>query len=321
MSDPLTVAPRSGCKTFCHFPLELDLDALQADVAILGLPYGRPYTMEEVTNDQSNAPTAVRQVSDIACEGLERWDFDLGGTLFDGQDIRVVDCGDVPATPRDLDAHYLRAEAAVRKILAAGALPISIGGDHGVPIPVFRAFEDHGPIHVIQIDAHLDWRDHLSGETDGYSSPMRRASELPHVDRIFQIGLRCQGSARKEEFEAAQAYGADLTTAHELHDKGMDAVLARIPDGERYYITVDADGMEPGVMPGVLVPAPGGVTYTQMHKLIHGLVNKGKVVGMDIVEVTPSKDVNEITSITAGRLITNLIGASVRAGYFRSQTA
>lgn len=321
MSQPLTVAPRSGCKTFCHFPLALDLDRLDADIAIIGMPYGRPYSMEEVSNDQSNAPTAVRQVSDIACEGLERWDFDLGGTLFDGEDIKVVDCGDVPADPRDLDAHYMRAEAAIRKILDAGALPITIGGDHGIPIPIFRAFDGRGPIHLIQIDAHLDWRDHLNDETQGYSSPIRRASELAHIDQIFQIGLRCQGSARREEFEAAMAYGAHLTTAQELHSQGMEAVLAQIPDGANYYITVDADGMEPGIMPGVLVPAPGGVTYTQMHSLIHGLVKKGRVVGMDVVEITPSKDVNDITSITAGRMITNLIGAAVRAGYFRKGTA
>jgi agmatinase len=317
MSDALTVAPRAGTKTFCHFPLALDLDALDAHVAILGLPYGDPYSMEEVTNDQSNAPTAVRHTSDLAWEGLARWDFDLGGTVFDGQEIRVVDCGDVPADPRDLSAHYRLAEAAVRKILKAGTMPISIGGDHGVPIPVFRALEEVGPVHLIQIDAHLDWRDHLNGAKEGYSSPIRRAAELSHIDQIFQIGLRCQGSARTEEFEAATAYGVDLTTAYELHDDGMEAVLARIPDGEKYYLTIDADGMEPSAMPGVAAPAPGGVTYPQMHKLIHGLVKKGKVVGMDIVEITPARDVNELTCITAARMITNLIGAAVRAGYFR----
>jgi agmatinase len=316
MSLPLTVAPRAGCKTFCHFPEALDLDALEAHVAILGLPYGDPYSMEEVTNDQSNAPTAVRQFSHMAMEGLKRWDFDLGGTLFDGKDIKVVDCGDVPADPHDLKDHYRRAESAVRKILAAGAMPISIGGDHGVPIPIFRALEDYGPVHLIQIDAHLDWRDTLNGAREGYSSPIRRASELSHIDQIFQIGLRCQGSARTEDFEAAQAYGVDFTSAYDLHDNGMDAVLARIPDGGNYYLTIDADGMDPSIMPAVAGPAPGGVTYPQMHKLIHGLVSKGKVLGMDIVEITPTRDVNDITSITASRLITNLIGAAVRAGYF-----
>lgn len=319
MSDPLTVAPRQGFKSFLDFPLALDLDTLDAQVAILGIPYGDPYSIDEVTNDQTNAPTAVRQASDRISTGPAQWDFDLGGTLLDGTDVRVVDCGDVPGDARELDGHYRRAEAAVRKILAAGALPIVIGGDHGVPIPVFRAFEGRGPITLVHIDAHLDWRDEVNGAREGYSSPIRRASEMAHIDRIFQVGLRSQGSARAEEVDAALSYGAEIVTAFELHDAGMDAFLARIPGGGTYYLTIDADGMDPAVMPAVAAPAPGGVTYHQACKLIHGLVGKGRVAGMDIVEITPKRDVNDISSITAGRLILNLIGAAVRAGYFEAR--
>jgi agmatinase len=116
--------------------------------------------------------------------------------------------------------------------------------------------------------------------------------------------------------EAAAAYGAHIITAWELHDIGMDAVLERIPDGGCYYITIDADGMDPSVMPAVAGPAPGGLTFHQARKLIHGLVRKGRVIGMDIVEITPRLDVNRITAITAGRLIVNLIGAAAAAGYF-----
>ena len=319
MSDPLTVAPRQGFKSFLDFPLALDLDTLDAQVAILGIPYGDPYSIDEVTNDQTNAPTAVRQASDRISTGPAQWDFDLGGTLLDGTDVRVVDCGDVPGDARELDGHYRRAEAAVRKILAGGALPIVIGGDHGVPIPVFRAFEGRGPITLVHIDAHLDWRDEVNGARKGYSSPIRRASEMAHIDRIFQVGLRSQGSARAEEVDAALSYGAEIVTAFELHDAGMDAFLARIPDGGTYYLTIDADGMDPAVMPAVAAPAPGGVTYHQACKLIHGLVGKGRVAGMDIVEITPKRDVNDISSITAGRLILNLIGSAVRAGYFEAR--
>jgi agmatinase len=316
MAETLTVAPRQGFKSFLDVPLALDLDNLDAHVAILGIPYGDPYSIDEVTNDQTNAPTAVRQASGQASEGLERWDFDLGGTVLDGRPVKLVDCGDVPGEARDLDGHYRRAEAAVRKILAAGALPVTIGGDHGVPIPVLRAFEGRGPITLVHIDAHLDWRDEVNGAREGYSSPIRRASEMDHVGEIHQIGLRCQGSARAEEVDAALSYGAQLVTAFELHDIGMDAVLERIPDGGDYYLTIDADGLDPSVMPAVAGPAPGGVTYHQTCKLIHGLVAKGRVVGMDIVEITPKRDLNAITSITAGRLILNLIGTAVRAGYF-----
>lgn len=313
----LTAGPEPDIKTFFNFPLLRDFENFNAHIAILGLPHGNPYTEDEAFNDQSNAPTAIRLASQWACRAHHRWDFDLGGTLFNGQDIRAVDCGDIAFDPENVHAHFEHAESLARTIISAGAIPICLGGDHGVPIPVFRAFDDHGPIHLIQLDAHIDWRDHRYGIREGYSSTIRRASEMSHIDRIFQIGLRSQGSAREEEFNAARDYGAQLITAAELHDKGAGAILEKIPDAGKYYITIDADGLDPSVMPAVAGPAPGGITYHQACKLICGLVSKGRVVGMDIVEITPSRDLNDISSITAGRLIANLIGSAVRAGYFK----
>jgi len=312
----LTTAPKHGPATFLFSELATDLDNLSADIAFLGVPYGSAYSVAEVSNDQSTMPTAMRQASDRLIRGLERYDFDLGGPLYAGKPIRAVDCGDVLADIRDLKGHVARTEQAVRKILAAGAMPIVLGGDHAVPIPVLRAFEGQGPITLVQIDQHLDWRDEVNGVREGLSSPIRRASEMAHVGEIFQIGLGATGSARQEEVDAAKAYGAHLIPAYELHEAGMDAILRRIPDGGRYYLTVDMDGMDCAVAPAVAAPMPGGVTYVQARRLIHGLVAKGRVVGMDVVEITPRTDVNQITCITAGRLIVNLIGRAVRAGYF-----
>lgn len=323
MSETLTVAPRRESHTLFDAPLVLDLDTLTdigAHVGILGLPYGAPYSMEDVTNDQSNAPTAMRRTWQRALRSLERWDFDLGGPLLDGKDIRVVDCGDVPGAPNEPMKHYRLAEEAARKIVGAGVMIISLGGDHGVPIPVFRALSSlpglEGSITLVHVDAHLDWRDHVDGVREGLSSPIRRASEMDHIGDIFQIGLRSAGSARPEEVEAALDYGSNLITDLELQEIGMAAVLERIPAGGTYYLTVDADGMDPTIAPAVAGPAPGGVTYPQMRTLIHGLVAKGRVAGMDIVEITPKRDVNAITCVTAVRLICNLIGKAVRAGYF-----
>jgi agmatinase len=312
----LTTVPGIGHQTFLYSRLATDLEKLDADIAFLGIPHGSAYSFREIVNDQSNMPAAMRQASDRIVRSLERYDFDLGGPLYDNRPIRTVDCGDVSADIGDLNGHSARAEAAVRKILAAGALPIVIGGDHAVPIPVLRAMDGEGPLTLIQIDQHIDWRDDVNGVRDGLSSPIRRASEMAHVGEIFQIGLRATGSARTEEVEAARAYGAHLISAYELHDQGMEAVLDRIPDGGRYYLTVDLDGMDPSIAPGVAAPCPGGVTFPQARKLIHGLVKKGRVIGMDVVEITPRSDVNQITCITAGRLIVNLIGAAVRADYF-----
>lgn len=317
MTEPLTIAPRREFQTFHDVPLALDLDDLDADVAILGIPYGAPYTIDDVTNDQTNAPTSIRRHCERALRGLDRWDFDLGGTLFDGHDIRVVDCGDVRGEPDDLAGNRRRAEEAARKIFDAGALGIFLGGDHGIPIPVFRALDRFGPVTLVHVDAHLDWRDHVNGVREGLSSPIRRAAEMDHIDRIFQIGLRSAGSARPEEVEAALAYGSVLISDIELQSVGMEAVVERIPAGRNYYLTIDADGVDPTIMPAVAGPAPGGVTYPQMRTLIHGLVDRGRVLGMDIVEITPGRDVNGITAITAGRFVCNLIGKAVRAGYFR----
>lgn len=310
----LTVTP--GAQSFLGYPVVSDLDSLDADVAILGIPFGKPYTPQAMANDQSRGPAAVRAASRRILMDADRYDFDLGGPVLAGRDVKIVDCGDAAADMHDHDAHYRNAEAAIRKIVAAGAMPIVIGGDHGVPIPVFRGIEALGPVTLVHVDAHLDWRDDYNGEREGYSSPIRRASELDHVGEIFQMGMRAVGSARLEEVEAAQAYGAHLYTAYDVDERGIEGVLADIPDGGNYYLTIDADGVDPSVMPGTLALSPGGLNWFQMRKLIHGLVAKGRVVGMDIVEIAPVNDVNQLTCIAAGRMIVNLIGASARAGYF-----
>ena len=316
VDTPLTTAPVDGQTTFLFSQLTTDLEHLNAHIAFLGIPYGLAYTVGDVSNDQSTMPAAMRQATDRMVRSLERYDFDLGGPLYAGKPIRAVDCGDVRADIHDLKGQVARAEQVVRKIVGSGAMPIVLGGDHGVSIPVLRAFEGRGPITLIQIDQHLDWRDEVNGIKDGLSSPMRRASEMEHIGQIFQIGLSATGSARQEEVDAAKAWGAHLIPAHELHEVGMDAVLRLIPDGGRYYLTVDMDGMDCAIAPAVAAPMPGGVSFVEARRLVHGLVAKGRVVGMDVVEITPRTDINRITCITAGRLIVNLIGAAVRAGYF-----
>lgn len=289
---------------------------MDADVAIIGIPWGWPYPRDDTPHDQANAPAAVRRESLRLSDGLDRWDFDLGGTLLDGGDARVVDCGNVPGDPSDVEKHYRLAEQSIRTILRRGVLPIVLGGDHGISIPAFRALDERGPVTLVHVDAHIDWREEVDGVREGYSSPIRRASELDHIDRIFQVGMRGQGSARAGEVRAAHAYGAEIVTAYEVHENGMDRVLARIPAGGAYYLTIDADGLDPSVMPAVAAPVAGGLLFHQVRGLIHGLVERGRVVGMDMVEITPKRDLNGISSLTAGQLILNLIGAAVRAGYF-----
>tara|TARA_R110002094_G_scaffold139084_3_gene130304 strand:- start:79 stop:1050 length:972 start_codon:yes stop_codon:yes gene_type:complete len=319
MAKSLTQRPPGVPNTFLQFPFESDLEKLDADIAILGIPFGMPYSPTEMANDQSRAPDALRRASDETDVSytLNHYDFDLGGYLLDGRDIRVVDCGNVIADGGDHGAHYRNAEAAARKIFRAGTTLISLGGDHGIPIPVLRALEEIGEkVTLVQIDAHIDWRDEINGEENGYSSPIRRASEMDWIGAIVQIGIRGVGSARMGEVDAATSYGADIITAYEMHTLGIQAVLDRIPDGGPYYLTIDADGLDPTIMPAVISQTPGGLNWLQARALVHGLVGKGRVVGMDLVEIAPSLDVGGTTLVHAERLICNFIGATVRAGYY-----
>ncbi len=312
----LTQAPGKPPATFLNYPLELDLDNLQADIAILGIPYGLPYRPDEMANDQSRAPDAIRQLSHHPAYTRNHYDWDLGGPLLDDRDIKVVDCGNVTAKLSDLQEHYRRAESAARKIFDSGATLITLGGDHGIPIPVMRALERDQTITLVLVDAHLDWRHDVNGVTEGYSSPIRRASEMDWFGPIVQIGIRGIGSARTAEVEDARSYGADIITAYEMHDMGMRAVLDRIPDGGPYYLTIDADGLDPTIMPAVMARVPGGLNWVQTWQLIHGLVKKGRVLGMDLVEIAPTHDLDGMTLVHADRLICNFIGATVRADYY-----
>ena len=316
MTQPPATIPEGVFTSFLGVPVCRDLQALEADIAILGIPFGTPYDMHDVAPDSAGAPTAIRAQSANFHDELEHYDFDLGGLLLDGRPVRIVDCGDVPGDPLDISGNVTRARAAVQSILARGAVPVVLGGDDSVPIPVFRAFEGRGPITLIQVDAHIDWRHEVGGMTEGYSSPMRRASEMAWIERIVQIGARGVGSARAREIQDAQAYGATIITAREVHRRGMDYVLEQIPDGGQYVITIDCDGLDPSVMPGVNAPAPGGLSYYQVIDILHGLAGKGRVAGCDIVELAPSRDLGKISAVTAGRLLINLLGAMIRSGQF-----
>jgi len=300
--------------TFLAMPRCTDLDTLNADIAIIGISYSTPYDMAASRGDCSAAPDAIRAQSLRPARFLTHYDFDFGGDIFAGRTVRIVDCGDVAMTPGAYEANNHTATGAIRAILDHGAIPIVLGGDHAIPIPVLRAYEGRAPICIVQVDAHLDWRDERNGVRAGLSSPMRRASELSWICGMAQIGLRSVGSGRQSEFDDARAYGSVLIGAEELHRIGVEDVLARIPAAERYYITFDADGLDPSIAPGTRALAFGGVTYYEATNLLRGIAEKGTIVGLDFVEVAPAIDVRNMTSFLAARLILNLIGALAHTG-------
>jgi len=310
LDTPLAIAP--GGPGFLSAPLA-DIEQLDARFAVLGIPHGVPYPVRGaapgVASGAADAPRAIRERSARFGRMLGHHDFDLGCALGGLAALRLADCGDVPADPRDVTAGAARATTAVRRILAAGAVPIVLGGDDSTTALALRGFEGHGPLHVLQIDAHIDYRDEVDGIRDGYSSPMRRAAEMPWVKRIVHCGTRGVGSARPDDVRDTLARGNAIVTAREVRRAGVERVIAEFPPDERYYVAFDCDGMDPSVMPGTGAPLPGGLEFHEAADLLTGLARRGRVIGVNFAEHYPSLDANGISALAIVRLVVNLVGA------------
>ena len=289
-------------------PMATEAGAEPADVAILGIPFGVPYPAPGNTAGCADAPAAIRARSRRLANFADHHDFDLDAPMLVGSPpLRVVDAGDVDGTPEDGAGNAARAEAAVRSLLAAGAIPIVLGGDDSVPIPVLRAFGDAEPITVLQVDAHLDFRDEVAGVRDGYSSPMRRAAEMDHVARIVQVGLRGVGSARTADVADARAAGNLLLTARELRERGVPWLLDQLPRDERVFIAFDLDGLDPSVAPAVSGASPGGLSYDEASDLLGGVAERCEVVGAAFTELVPALDVNGVSALVVVRMVMRLL--------------
>lgn len=305
--------------SFLDWPVATDPAQWSADVALIGIRHSEPYAHDPRPNDQANAPDAIRSRSDRISYGPDQWDFDLD-TPLSALAPRCIDIGNVGWTSGSYTDYSAAISARIRTLWKQGTQVFALGGDHGVTIPLLDALDAVGEsVHVFHVDAHLDWREDVGGVTRGYSSPLRWASRKPQVTGMTQVGMRQTGSARRPEVEAARAYGSHLFPADELYARGWEPVLATIPKGSAVYITIDADGMDPTEMPGVMAPSPGGILYREIAPILRRIATEHRVVGMDVVEVAPSFDsANGITAIMAGRLVVNVLAASwARGGAMR----
>src|SRR4051794_35948423 len=207
----LTIPVGQGPQTFLYSEPDFEMRLERADIAFLGIPYGSGYSFAEQVPDSARAPAAMRAATSGILRRLDSYDFDLGGTLYDGQNVRAVDCGDVRAEVGAPRSHIERAEQAVRRILDAGALPIVLGGDHAIPIPVLRAYAGDS-ITLIQIDQHIDWREEVAGVRDGLSSPMRRAAVRADGGEKFVIRVGGRRSPGGDDAAAGHPGPAPLVT-------------------------------------------------------------------------------------------------------------
>ena len=301
--------------TFLGLPAALLDDGAddRSDATILGIPHGVPYPAPGLTAGCAAAPAAIRARSQRLARFVAHHDFDLDGPMLPpGSPFRIADAGDVAGDPADGAGNAARAEAAVRAVVSAGGVPIVLGGDDSIPIPVLRGMDAVGRLHILQVDAHLDFRDEVAGVRDGYSSPMRRASEMGHVARIVQVGLRGVGSARTTDVADARAAGNLLVTARELRDRGVPWLLEQLPADAPLFVAFDCDGLDPSVLPAVSGLSPGGLGYDEASDLLAGAAARCRIAGAAFTELVPDRDVNERSALVVVRLVIRLLAAMAR---------
>ncbi len=297
--------PFVGISTFGKRPYVADWDAIDADVAIMGAPF------DFGTQWRPGArfgPRAVREASTLFSFGhAGAYDHEDEATYLPGS-VRMVDIGDADIVHTDTVKSHANIATGVRAILAAGALPVVIGGDHSVNIPCIDAFDGQGDIHILQIDAHLDFVDERHGVRFGHGNPMRRAAEKHYVQGLTQVGIRNVSSTAKEGYDDARRMGSDILSVRQARALGPKGVAARIPKGRRVYITIDIDGFCPSIAPGTGTPSHGGFLYYDVLEILQQVARSHEVVGIDLVEVAPDYDPTGSTSILAAQVLLNLLG-------------
>ncbi len=297
--------PFVGIATFGKKPYVEDWSAIDADVAILGAPF------DFGTQFRPGArfgPRAIREASTLFSFGhAGAYDHEDDATYL-GEEVRIVDIGDADIIHTNTEKSHANIEAGVRAILDAGALPVTIGGDHSITIPCINAYEGRGDIHVVQIDAHLDFVDERHGVHNGHGNCMRRAADKDYVTGQTQLGIRNVSSTAKDGYDAARAMGSDILSVRQIRKLGTEAVLDRIPKDARIYITIDIDGFCPSIAPGTGTPSHGGFLYYEVLELMQGIANRHEVVGLDLVEVAPDYDAGQSTSVLAAQLLLNTLG-------------
>ena len=297
--------PFVGISTFGKRPYQPDWAALDADVAILGAPF------DAGTQWRAGArfgPRGVREASTLFSFGhAGAYDHEDDAVYLPG-DVNIVDIGDADIVHTDTEQSHANIEAGVRAILDAGALPVVIGGDHSINIPCIRAFDGQGDIHILQIDAHLDFVDERHGVRHGHGNPMRRAAEQDYVTGLTQVGIRNVSSTAREGYDDARAMGSDIISVRQARKMGTLGVLAHVPEGARLYVTIDIDAFCPSIAPGTGTPSHGGFLYYEVLELLQAAAKRHEIVGIDLVEVAPDYDPTGSTSILAAQVLLNFLG-------------
>tara|TARA_B110000438_G_scaffold280288_1_gene305426 strand:- start:1705 stop:2658 length:954 start_codon:yes stop_codon:yes gene_type:complete len=298
--------PFVGICTFGKYPYNEDWNSIDADVAILGAPFD---SGSQYRSGARMGPRGIREASTLFSFGHGgAYDFEDDITYLPSNKTKIIDIGDADIIHTDTRRSHDNIKFAVSKILEAKSIPVILGGDHSINIPCINAFENQEPIHLIQIDAHMDFVDERHGVRYGHGNPIKRASEKNYVSGITQIGIRNVSSTAKEGYEDARKNGSKIFSVRHLRKIGIENILKEIPKNKRYYLTIDIDAFDPSIASGTGTPSHGGFYYYEVLELVDGIIKQGKVVGLDLVEVAPDYDITNSTSTLAAQLLMNTIG-------------
>ena len=300
----------AGLLTFAGVPFTQDPAELSGfDAAIVGAP------MDDLVSDRPGArlaPRAIRGASSPPGPHLE-------AKVDAFSDLRVVDFGDAPVIPADVDVSHGAIESTVAQVVAAGVLPVVLGGDHSVTEPAVRAVAGkHGPVGMVHFDTHTDTGVEVFGVERSHGTFIRRLIEGGQLDprRYAQIGLRGYWPG-EAEFTWQAERGITSLFMHDVRDLGIRDVvrLAVEAVGEGpAYLTVDVDVLDPAFVPGTGTPEPGGMTAVDLLWAVRTVAASLELVGVDVVEVIPSAvGTNDYSALVAERVIREaLTGIAVR---------
>ncbi len=301
---------RAQPRSFFRAPLCTDLDQLDADVALIGVPFdqgtfGRPGArfgpdaVRDAPRAYSYADPYGRQTE---AEGF--FDVDVEDELLRG--VTMADCGNITIVPAEVVQNFEKLTSVVEKVVERGAFPVVVGGDHAITFPVVRGLSKFAPLNIVHFDAHLDYTHDVQGVLLTHGSPIRRCRELPFVGHITSAGIR---AARRKPYEEAIRDGSLIISTGRFRELGPQGVVDLIPRGENLYITLDIDVMDPSQAPGTGTPEAGGLYYHEMRDCLVALVNNANLVAFDLVEVAPPYDSSEVTIQMAARFIVDILAA------------
>ncbi|MBY5932767.1 agmatinase [Tateyamaria omphalii] len=290
----------SGPNTFMRLPFSNELQKL--DVAVLGVP------MDIGTSWRSGTRFGPKQVRSESAM-IRPYNLQTGAAPFDS--LQVADIGDLAINTFSLaDSLRIIAES-YEAILDFDAVPLAIGGDHSITLPILRAMaKRHGRVALVHVDAHADVNDEMFGEKETHGTVFRRAFEegLVQLEKVYQIGLRGTGYSA-EDFTEAQGWGFQHFPASELWGRDLSQLGAEIRrdiGDVPTYVSYDIDSLDPAFAPGTGTPEIAGLTTPQALQLIRALRGLN-IVGCDLVEVSPPYDTSGNTALTGANILYELL--------------